>query len=292
MHRRDPLTPVDPALEHDYVFSDRFRERTDVYQSIAAASESARRDWPVWIDLAYGDHPLERLDLFPGGPGSPLLIFMHGGYWSSLNKSSFSYVAPPFLRRGFSVAVLGYPRAPAMCVAGIVRSVRKGVRWLGDEGAAHLPDTGSFYTCGHSAGGHLAVMVAIDDGGEESDGCPRAPPVAGCAPLSGIFDLRPLAHTTIAGRIGLDEASAEGLSPQLKPAPSGWLLAGVGEAETPGFAGQTSNYVQRCRSLGADASTLVLPMANHYTVLLELGRDEGAFVQAVHSRARLDPGTA
>ena len=67
--------------------------------------------------------------------------------------------------------------------------------------------------------------------------------VAGCATLSGIFDLRPLVRTTIAGRIGLDEASASALSPLLKAAPAGWLLAGVGGAETSGFIDQTRHYV-------------------------------------------------
>jgi arylformamidase len=282
------VAPIDAALEHEYVFSDRYVERTAVYEAIAASSEAARREWPARLDLAYGAHPRERLDLFPGARGSPLLIFVHGGYWSRLHKSSFSYVAPPFLRRGFSVAVMGYPLAPSTRIADIARSVRKGVRWLADEGAKQLAGAGALYLCGHSAGAHLAVSAAIG----EPDAGSRAAHVAGCATLSGIFDLRPLVRTTIAGRVGLDDSSAPALSPLLKAAPAGWLLAGVGGAETSGFTEQTRRYVQHCRAVGAEASILVLPGANHYTVLLDLGRDDGLFVKAIQARVSRDSDAA
>jgi arylformamidase len=288
-HGQEPSAPFDAALEHDYVFSDRYAERTAVYEAIAASSEAARREWPVSLDLAYGTHPRERLDLFACGPGSPLLIFVHGGYWSRLHKSSFSYVAPPFLRRGFSVAIMGYPLAPSMRIAEIARSVRRGVRWLASEGAPQLAGAGAFYLCGHSAGAHLAVSAALGEPNDEPDAGLRAR-VAGCAALSGIFDLRPLVRTTIAGRIGLDEASAPALSPLLKAAPPGWLLAGVGGAETSSFIDQTRRYVEHCRALGAEGSMLVLPAANHYTVLLDLARDDGLFVQAIHSRVSQGSG--
>lgn len=277
---------IDPRLEREYVFSDRYPERGSVYARIADASTAARRDWPVHVDLSYGPHPRERLDVFPGRPGSAVLVFIHGGYWSSHDKSSFSYVAPPFLRRGYSVALIGYPLAPAVTVTAIARSVRAAVSWLAGQGSTILPRAQGFYLCGHSAGANLAALAAVSETQHQALAAGRAPPVAGCVLVSGIFDARPLLQTSIAQRAGLDEASAAAISPLSMRPPPGWVLAGVGGAETSAFVAQTHDYVAHCRAHAIDAAAIAVPGANHYTVLLDLAQDDGVLATAIDARIR------
>jgi arylformamidase len=111
-----------------------------------------------------------------------------------------------------------------------------------------------------------------------------APPLVGCAPLSGLFDLRPIARTSIGEAVRLQEAEAAALSPLDKIATAGWLLAGVGGAETPGFIEQTAAYVKHRQVCGDDASMLLLPDLNHYTVLLDLAREDGPLLSGIEAR--------
>src|SRR5438874_244911 len=103
---------IDPLMERQYVFSEHHPSRATVYREIATASAAARRDAPVHLDLAYGEHARHRIDLFPGRDAGPLVVFFHGGYWRSQHKDSYGFVATALRRHGMSVAVIGYPLAP------------------------------------------------------------------------------------------------------------------------------------------------------------------------------------
>src|ERR671931_1705065 len=47
---------------------------------------------------AYGDHPDERMDIFPAPrPSGAGLIFLHGGAWRNFTKDDFSFVAKEFV---------------------------------------------------------------------------------------------------------------------------------------------------------------------------------------------------
>src|ERR1051325_8658944 len=70
----------------------------------AEGSQRARSTMTGHIDLRYGDMPGETLDLFPArkGDGS-CMMFIHGGYWRSLDKRDFSFLAPAFVGGGVSL---------------------------------------------------------------------------------------------------------------------------------------------------------------------------------------------
>src|SRR2546422_3853193 len=72
-------------------------------------------------DLRYGSGPKETLDLFvPSAPAMATFVFIHGGYWRALDKSEFSFVAPPFVRRGIAVAGINFDLWPAVSIAALV----------------------------------------------------------------------------------------------------------------------------------------------------------------------------
>ena len=68
-------------------------------------SEAARQQLTCHLDLAYGHGEKETLDLFPAPNSQRLLIFIHGGYWHSMDKRDYSCIAPAFVKAGISVAV-------------------------------------------------------------------------------------------------------------------------------------------------------------------------------------------
>src|SRR3989442_966930 len=85
------------ALDAEYNNREKVKESADWLSRYAVASAEARAALDCRLDLAYGAHPGERLDVFPARNGpAPVHVFIHGGYWHRLGKSHSSFVARAF----------------------------------------------------------------------------------------------------------------------------------------------------------------------------------------------------
>ena len=109
---------TDPAwLETQYNNRARVPECAQVFASWTKASALARRQSRCELDVAYGSAPGELLDIFPAAQANaPVLVFVHGGYWRSLDKSDNSFVAPSFVHEGATVVLPNYALCPAVSV--------------------------------------------------------------------------------------------------------------------------------------------------------------------------------
>lgn len=248
---------IDPAIDAQYNIRQRHPESPQHYARYAADSEAARAELGGQIDLAYGEAPGERLDFFPAARAdAPLFLFIHGGYWRALDKRDFSFVAPPFVAAGISVALINYDLTPRVTVETIVGQTCRAIRWIYDNKALQF-DRDRLVVGGHSAGGHLvAVALAAE---------PRLPIAAGIA-ISGVFDLVPLLKTNVNEQLSLDDARARALSPLHHPrserAPG---LICVGGAETDGFIGQSGDFAARLAR-----KVTIYPGLDHYTIMSAL----------------------
>lgn len=257
--------------EAGYVFRERYPEREEVYRRFDHASALARARLVARTDLPYGSHPRERFDLFFGSAGSPLVVFFHGGYWQSLDKRSFSFVASALVTQGFSVALPNYPLAPEARLESIVDSIR---RCLPAMVEAFVVPPSFAIAAGHSAGGHLAAMLALSGS--------SAVPVAACVPVSGIFDVEPLLATSVNAALGLDRARALNVSPVRHAPPRGLrLTAIVGGAETEDFIKQSRFLVGSWQTDGASAELVSLAGRNHYTVLCDMLEERSRIVEVI-----------
>lgn len=227
-------------------------------------------NWPHGVlDLPYGPHPREVLDLWtlPGTARGTLLYF-HAGYWQSRDKSQFRFLVPALRAQGWHVALANYPLCPEVRVGDIVASAQRALHRLSDAQAARGQD-GPFLLCGHSAGAHLALELAL-----RHDDLPAStrPALAGVVAISGVFDLRPLVQTTLNARLRLTSDEAAAASPLLRThggaAPAVFL---VGETETPAFHQQSTAMAQAWQSAGNAAAVRVVPGADHFSVLQHLG---------------------
>ena len=126
----------------------------------AQESARARSTMTNHLDLRYGDSPGETIDLFPSrkGDGS-CMMFIHGGYWRSLDKQHFSYLAQAWVSAGVSLAVVNYDLCPKVTVEEIVRQMLRAGRWLWLHAEEYGMDEERLYVGGHSAGGHLTAMM-------------------------------------------------------------------------------------------------------------------------------------
>lgn len=221
--------------------------------------------------LSYGEGPGRTLDLYRparAGSAAPVLVFIHGGFWRSLDAGLFAFVADGFVPFGAMVAVLDYPLIPSTDLAGIVEACREAVIWLRRNAAACGGDPDRIHVAGNSAGGHL-VAELMDPAPFVGAGLPRDAVKGGCA-ISGLFDLEPVRLSNQNETLGFDEGDVAAFSPITRiPRPAPPLLVAVGGAETAEFLDQSRRYAAAYVAAGNDASLIVVPVADHITVVLD-----------------------
>ncbi len=269
----------DPAwLEAQYNNRARVPDHGDVFSRWAAASALARQSSPCVLDLPYGAGAGETLDVFPAPAAAqpaPVLVFIHGGYWRSLDKADHSFIAPAFTADGAMVVVPNYALCPAVGIEHIVMQMAKAVAWVWQHAAEHGGDPSRIALVGHSAGGHLASMLLSCRWKQVDESLP-AQPVAGALSISGLYDLEPLRHTpSLQADLNLTPASVARLSPAFFPRPKGSkLYATVGLAESDEFLRQNL-LIRDVWGPTAVPVCETVPAANHFTVLNSLADPAG-----------------
>jgi len=163
-------------------------------------SAAARSRQDMRRNVSYGPHPREVYDIFPGPVGSPMHVFIHGGYWRALSKDEHSFVAEPFAGAGATVVLINYPLCPEVTLDGLVDSVMRGIAHAAQHAADYGASTDGIHLSGHSAGAHLCAVAVAHDW--TTHGLP-ADLIRSATLLSGIFDPRAAMRTTINAEIGL-----------------------------------------------------------------------------------------
>ncbi|MBV8170485.1 MAG: alpha/beta hydrolase [Candidatus Eremiobacteraeota bacterium] len=120
---------------------------------------------PVTISQAqYGpDTTFEALDAYlPAGTSSePLILFVHGGRWTSGDKAQYRELGQTYAACGIAFAALNYHLAPAHADAQ-AGDVDKAVKWALDNAAVKGYARTKIFLMGHGAGAELASLAALD----------------------------------------------------------------------------------------------------------------------------------
>jgi arylformamidase len=269
-------------------FDDQYNNRARVADSALLldtwqrASRRVRERAPCTLDVAYGAAPSERLDLFPtAAPNAPVFVFLHGGYWRALDKSDCSFLASAFTDAGALVVIPNYALCPQVGIEHIALQLVQALAWVWRNAAAHGGDRQRVVVAGHSAGGHLAAMLACCDW---TSVAPDLPPrlVTGVLSISGLHDLEPIRHTPfLQTDLKLDVDSVKRLSPVLFPAPATPLVAVVGGAESAEFKRQ-NRLIRQAWGRRAVPVCEEIPGCNHFDILHDLAEPQGR----VHALAR------
>ena len=233
-------------------------------------SERARALLDCYLDVPYGAADTETLDLFRAkGESRGLLMYIHGGYWRSLDKKRFSFVAPALVQSGITVAVVNYALCPAVQVADIVMQMAQASAWLYRNGANFGAPAARLAVCGHSAGGHLATMLLACHWPKYSRDLPRKA-VSGALSISGLYDLTEIVKVpSVNGDARLTERTALKVSPAfMPPATDAPLYTAVGSEENEGFHIQNRLVAERWAKV--HRADIPCPGKNHFTVLDDL----------------------
>ena len=198
---------------------------------------------------------------------TPLLIFIHGGYWQSLSAADSRYHGNDAAREEIALHAVDYTLAPHASVKQIIAECIADVK----KTISELQPT-RVVIAGSSAGAHLTAMCARD--------AEIAQRVNGIALLSGVYDLRPLVRTPTNDALHLTEESATAISPQLLPFThsSPRALLAVGAHEPPEFIRQNAEYAEHLKNNGVDVTSSVLDDRDHFDLpydLLQRGTQVG-----------------
>lgn len=142
-------------------------------------------------DLAYGDAPRQRLDVYAPraacGRPRPVVVFFYGGSWNSGTRAGYAFVGRALAARGFVTVVPDYRLVPDVHYPAFVEDGAAAVRWAISHADAYCGDGGSVVLMGHSAGAYIAAMLAVDP---RWLGASR-PAVKGLVGLAGPYDFAP-----------------------------------------------------------------------------------------------------
>ena len=123
-------------------------------------SEEARKTLDCRLDVPYGPNPRESLDIFPSRrPGSPVVMFIHGGYWRALSCKEFSFVARGLVPHDITVAVMNYGLCPQVTIPDISRQSHAAAAFLAQSVSRSAGAPDGIFALGHSAGGQQVGML-------------------------------------------------------------------------------------------------------------------------------------
>jgi arylformamidase len=270
------------ALDREYNNSAKIPNAAEYLAWYPGESARTRETLPARLDLRYGPHPGETLDVFlpEGGGPWPVHVFIHGGYWRSLDKQHFSFVARALQPAGVLVAVVNYALVPTVDMDELVRQVRASVAWLHRNVEALGGDRDTITVSGHSAGGHLTAMLMSTDW-EAFAGLPADVVKAGCG-ISGLYDLEPIRLSYLNQTLGLTMETARLNSPvHLVPAAAGPLLLAVGEKEGDEYHRQSESLAAAWRRRGLPVEVIDMAGHDHFSIVTELGQPGTPLARAI-----------
>ena len=232
----------------------------------AAESDTAKRFAGAALDVRYGPTRAEYLDIFPAGAGSPVHVFIHGGYWRRFSARDFAFLGPLLVGAGFTAVIVNYDLCPRVTIDEIVREVRAALAWTYHHAAELGGDPERISVSGHSAGGHLTAMALATDWAGAYD--LPADLIEAALPISGLFDLGPFPYTYLQPALQLDWGQVRRNSPiLLQPRHACPVTVAVGGAESEEFRRQSRAYTDHLGSQGRGARYLEIPARNHFDVL-------------------------
>jgi arylformamidase len=252
------------GIDYEVEYNNRARvPENPVLMAGWARDAAAYREKHAPRTASYGPGERNRIDFFAGDNKGPIVVFIHGGYWQSLDHSFFSHLAAGLNAHGIDVAIPGYDLCPQVTVEEITGQMRMATRELARLGRPLV-------VSGHSAGGHLAACMLATDWPALDASLP-ADLVIAAYTISGLFDLGPLVDTSINKALGLDQTTARAASPLLWPAPArGSLDAVVGGNESAEYFRQSQTIVDVWGKAGIATRFDTVPGANHFTAIAPL----------------------
>lgn len=236
-------------------------------------------------DVAYrdgkdADAEKHRLDLYlPAGKKHfPVLVFVHGGGWTRGNRSSFARVGPVLARQGIGVAAISYRLSPAVKHPEHIRDVAAAFAWVHKNIKKYGGDPQNLFISGHSAGGHLAALLATNDDYLEACGLSRKD-IRGAIPISGVYEIKPGGKTDIFPEGAEQRKEASPLSHVDEECPPFLIL--YAEKDGTGFDRMAQRLCAALKQAKVAATCREIADRNHGSIVSSIDSPDDPTAQAI-----------
>ena len=238
---------------------------------------------------------LQSLDVYGAEPGQarPIVAFIHGGGWTSGDKSDNGHgkgLAPVFVENGFVFASINYRLSPAAKHPAHIEDVAAAIAWLHSHAAEIGGDADRIFVMGHSSGAQLAALAAVDERRLGAHNLPLST-VKGAILLDGSgYDT--VRYASVAKRAGLSGEMFEeafGKDPAVYADGSPTLLAAPGKGIGPFLIVTSTRPVPRAQAQGLAAAVeragskadILTTAQDHIAILTDIGRKNDKATAAI-----------
>lgn len=217
-------------------------------------------------DLTYGDDPRQKFDLYgprwtPGQPTLPVIVFFYGGGWDSGSRSLYGWAAQALAARGFLVALPDYRVVPQVVFPAFIEDAARATAKVSEVAGQYGGDPARLGVAGHSAGAHLAMMIALDRRYMDAVGQPDL--IKAAAGLAGPYEFLPFDVPSSINAFGRapDPTMTQPVTFVRADAPPLWL--GHGTDDDVVHDDDTIILNQRMKAIGGRSEAKLYPGLNH-----------------------------
>lgn len=249
-------------------------------------SESQGSPYEVVKNIVYYDGPgfnpkRHILDIYmpQGLKNAPVLIFVHGGGWTSGDKGLYWFIGHAFARREITTVVISYRLTPEVMHPGHIEDVARAFAWVYRNISKYGGNPEKIFVTGHSAGGHLTALLALDERYLEAHGL-STDLIRGAIPISGIYNLNTLR--------GYDAVFSSDPQKRRDASP----VAHVGDKQPPFLIiyaendfrtadAQAIELFNLLKQHSTKAELLKIPAKDHYTIIISIGQTSDPTTEAI-----------
>jgi len=240
-------------------------------ETMVSATKNARSNINCETGVKYSDlGPNCLLDIYNPAEvtkGTPVFVFIHGGYWQECSRDVSGHAAESVTKMGAIYVGIGYDLCPSVSMAEIVAQVQAAFQFIRHR----FPYTVGIHIMGHSAGAHLATMILA----QNSHDFPSLLPVTIYA-VSGVFDLRPIVETSVNNALKMTMEDAEEISPMdarnfkkiyANSRQSTRFIICIAENDSPAFHDQSVRFYEMLNATGVQCDFIEFENTDHFNIV-------------------------
>lgn len=220
-------------------------------------------------DIAYGNGARGQLDVYrrkDTPPNAPVVVFFYGGGWDSGYRGGYLFAAEALASRGYVAVVPDYRIYPEVTFPAFLEDAAASVAWTKKNVARYGGNPSKVFVMGHSAGAHVAAMIALDP--QYLQGVGLAPrDLAGLIGLAGPYDFLPLRSETLKAIFAPEATIARTQPINFANASAPPALLVTGDQDTVVSPNNTRSLARKLRELKVSVTELHYPECTHATIL-------------------------
>jgi acetyl esterase/lipase len=233
------------------------------------------RNMEVARDIPYGAEERQVLDVYTRQdvPNKGTVIFVHGGYWDEGSKNDYPFLADSLTEQGFTTVVVNYRLVPIVTFPSYLEDVALAVKWTTDNIADYGGNTQNIFLMGHSAGAHIAALVAFDERYLQNLGLSNRD-LRGFIGFAGPYDFLPIDPDDFRAKaaLGPEEGYADTQPINFVDSADPPAFLAVSPTDTTVNPNNTLRFAAKIREVGGSVEEHSYDGVDHITILGALGR--------------------